>query len=70
MNGRGEPFFPKTCSHKEAKASLDIRDIDSYNWANPATVVIVVIVVVAEVAVRVHTPHAVVRRAISGPKPE
>ena len=38
-------------------------------WANPAIVVIVVVVVV-EVAVRVHIPHVVVRRAISGPKPE
>lgn len=38
-------------------------------WANPAIVVIVVVVVV-EVAVRFHIPHVIVRRAISGPKPE
>ena len=63
-----EPFFPKTCSLKEAKASLDFRHIDSYNWANPVTVVNVAVVV--EAAARVHKPHGVARRAISGPKPE
>ena len=72
-----EPFFPKTCSLKEAKASLDFRHIDSYNWANPETVDIVARVVVvvavgvgAEVAVCVHNPHAAGPRVISGPKPE
>ena len=64
----GEPFFPKTCSQKEAKASLDFRHIDSYNWANPAKVVIAAGVAV-EVAVRSHMPCGVVRRAISRPKP-
>ena len=46
----GEPFFPKTCSQKQAKASLDFRHIDSYNWANP-TKAGMVVAVVAEVAV-------------------
>ena len=41
-----EPFFPKTCSQKEAKASLDFRHIDSYNWANPASAVIAVVAAV------------------------
>ena len=67
-----EPFFPKTCSLKEAKASLDFRHIDSYNWANPASAATggASAGAAAGGAVRVHIPHADVRRARSGPKPE
>ena len=64
-----EPFFPKTCSLKEAKASLDFRHIDSYNWANPVIVASAAAVAV-EAAARVHIPYGVDRCPNSGPKPE